>query len=103
MLVEFLERNRKRRLQEIESGAVPEWEDPTSTRVDRLDKLIEELIAVLRHAGWSRSLPPYGSHSASVQRDDRELIRTVVIQEASRHASEVSVDEMVLLLSLIHI
>ena len=97
MLVEFLERNRKQILEEIESGAAPEWEDPTSTRVDRLDKLIEELIAVLRHAGWSRSLPPYGSHSASVQRDDRELIRTVVIQEASRHASEVSVDEMVLL------
>jgi PAS domain S-box-containing protein len=97
VLVEFLERNRKRILQEIESGAVPEWEDPTSTRLERLDKLIEELIAVLRHADWSRSLPPYGSHRASVQRDDRELIRGVVIQEASRHSSEVSVEELVLL------
>jgi PAS domain S-box-containing protein len=97
VLVEFLERNRKQILQEIESGATPEWEDPTSTRLERLDELIEELMAVLRHARSSRSLPPYGSHSASVQRDDRELIRGVVIQEAARHSSEVPVEEMVLL------
>jgi PAS domain S-box-containing protein len=97
VLVEFLERHRRQIVEEIESGAAPEWEEPASTRVERLEKLIEELIAVLRHAGWSRSLAPYASHSASLQRDDRELIRSVVIEEASRHASEVSVDEMVLL------
>jgi signal transduction histidine kinase len=97
VLVELLERNRKQIIQEIESDATPEWEEPSGTRLERLDKLIEELIAVLRHARSSRSLPPYGSHSASVQRVDRELIRGAVIHEAARHASEVSVEEMVLL------
>jgi PAS domain-containing protein len=97
VLVEFLERHRRQIVEEIESAATPEWEDPTSSRAERLDKLLEELIAVLRHAEFSRRLDPYGSHSASVQREDRELIRSAVIQEASRHASDVSVDEMVLL------
>jgi PAS domain S-box-containing protein len=97
VLVEFLERNRKQIAQEIETGAAPEWEDPTSTRLERLEKLVEELIAVLRHGERSRPLPPYASHNAAVQRGDRELIRGVVLQEAARHSSEVSVEEMVLL------
>jgi PAS domain S-box-containing protein len=97
VLVEFLERNRKQIVQEIESGAAPEWEDPTSTRLERLETLIEELIAILRHGGRSRPLPPYASHGASVQRGDRELIQGVVIREAARHSSEVSVEEMALL------
>jgi len=97
LLIEFLEQNRRDILQRIESRATPEWVDPTSTRTERLNELVEELIAALRNREWSaRSRAPLGSRSAAVQQVDRELIRGVVI-EAVRHSSTVSVEEMVLL------
>jgi PAS domain S-box-containing protein len=97
VLVEFLERNRTQLLERIESGAAPNWDETEGTRHERLDTLVDELIAVLKHSGSRPHPAPYGSRSAIIQRDDRELIRSVVIEEAARHSPEVSVEDVVLL------
>src|SRR5262245_18470890 len=94
MFTEFLERNRSEILQYIEARAT-ELGHPSSARFQR-GELIDELISMLRKGAsplQSRAL--HGCRGTGIPRDDRELIRDVVIEEAIRQSS-ISVEDTVL-------
>ena len=96
VFTEFLERNRREILRQVEALVATEQGYPSSAHLQRLDELVEELIAMLRSgASPLRSRALHGSPGTSIQQDDRELIRGVVIAEAIRQSS-ISVEDTVL-------